>query len=90
MEAPTRTVTVFSAGCPVCEKAIAEVRERACPRCEVEVVDLHAPDGAERARALEIGSLPAVAIDGELARCCRDVGLDMATLEEAGLGRPPV
>ena len=88
MNAPTRAVTVFSAGCPICEETLAHIRALACPSCDLEVVDVHDPSGAERARSLGVGAVPAVAIDGELVSCCGAGGPDMATLQEAGLGRP--
>lgn len=90
MSTETRAITIFSAGCPVCEEAVAEIRERACPSCEVEVLDMNRPEVAERARSLGVGALPAVAIDGELVACCEGGGPEMATLEAAGLGRPLV
>lgn len=88
MSAETRSVTIFSAGCPVCEEAATEIRERACSSCEVEVLDMHRPEVADRARSLGVGALPAVAIDGELVACCEEGGPDLAILERAGLGRP--
>lgn len=88
MSVETRSVTIFSAGCPVCEETIADVSERACPSCEVEVLDMNRPEVADRARSLGVGALPAVAIDGELVTCCEAGGPDMAALEAAGLGQP--
>lgn len=88
MSTRTRDVTVFTAGCPVCEETVTRIRERACPSCEVTVLDLHDPEAASRARTLGVGSVPAVAVDGELVACCRDGGPDLAQLEAAGLGRP--
>jgi len=81
-----RKVEVFSAGCPVCEEAIALVKRIACPSCDVEVVDMHDEAVAARARKLGVTSVPAVAIDGRLAGCCSGRGPDELTLREAGLG----
>ena len=53
---PTRTVEIFSAGCPACDEAVAEVQALACPACDVTVVDMHTPEGAARARALGVGA----------------------------------
>ena len=82
-----RNVEVFSAGCPVCNDAIATVRELACPSCDVQVLDMNDSEVAQRARALGVRSVPAVAIDGQLAGCCAGRGVDEHTLREAGLGR---
>ena len=60
-----RRIEVFSAGCAVCEEAIAKVNEIACPSCEVTVLDMTDPAVAERAKALGIQSVPAVAINGD-------------------------
>ena len=83
-----RKIEIFSAGCPVCEAAIARIDEIACPSCEVTTLDMDAPGVAERAGALGIRSLPAVVIDGKLADCCTGEGVDEDTLKAAGLGQP--
>jgi glutaredoxin 3 len=82
-----RKVDVFSAGCPVCDDAIATVRGLACPSCDVQVLDMNDSEVVKRARALGVRSLPAVAIDGQLAGCCAGRGVDEHTLRAAGLGR---
>lgn len=82
-----RKVEVFSAGCPVCKDAIATVRGLACPSCDVQVLDMHDREVVKRARALDVRSLPAFAIDGQLAVCCAGRGVDEQTLRAAGLGR---
>ncbi len=84
----TRTIEIFSAGCPACEAAVAQIREIACPSSKVTVLDMKAPGIAERAAALGIGSVPAVVIDGTPADCCAGRRPDMDVLRAAGLGRP--
>ena len=84
----TRKIEVFTAGCPACDETVQMVREVACPSCEVVVLDMHDPAVADRARQLGVRSVPAVAIDGELAGCCAGHGPDEATLRAAGLGQP--
>ncbi len=84
----TRTIEIFSAGCPACEAAVAQIREIACPSCKVTVLDMKAPGIAERAAALGIGSVPAVVIDGKPADCCAGRRPDMDVLRAVGLGRP--
>ncbi len=86
--AKTRTVQIFSAGCPVCHEAIDLVKRIACPSCAVEVLDMNDPKIASRARGLGIQSVPAVVIDGMLAECCAGRGVDEATLRAAGVGQP--
>ena len=86
--AATRKIEVFSAGCAVCEDTIALINKIVCPSCEVEILDMHKADVAERARQYGIRSVPSVVIDGKLADCCAGRGPDEATLRAAGLGRP--
>jgi len=83
-----RKVEVFSAGCPVCEDVIALVQRLACPSCGVEVLNMNDIEVAKRAKALGVRSLPAVAIDGQLAGCCAGRGVDEQALRAAGLGQP--
>ncbi|NIA16251.1 MAG: hypothetical protein GWP08_19480 [Nitrospiraceae bacterium] len=82
-----RKIEVFSAGCPACEDTIALVNRVACPSCEVNVLDMNDPEVAGRARGLGIRSVPAVAVDGELADCCAGRGPEESTLRAAGLGK---
>jgi len=83
-----RKVEVFSAGCPVCTDAIALVQRLACPSCGVEVLNMNDIEVVKRAKALGVRSVPAVAIDGQLAGCCAGRGVDEQALRAAGLGQP--
>ena len=83
-----RKIEIFSAGCSVCESVIARIKELACPSCEVTVLDMHGIDVANRAEGMGIRSVPAVVIDGKLVDCCKERGVDEATLQAAGLGQP--
>ncbi len=86
--ATTRTVEVFSAGCPACSDTIALVERLACPSCEVSVLDMNDVSVARRAKELGIRTVPAVVVDGELASCCRGVGPSEDDLRAAGIGQP--
>ncbi len=86
--ATTRSIEIFSAGCPACEETIQLVNRIACSSCEVSVLDMRVAEVAARAKKLGIRSVPAVLIDGELADCCAGRGPDEATLRAAGLGQP--
>ena len=86
--AKTRKVEVFSAGCAVCEDTIALINRVACPSCEIEILDMHKPDVAKKAKRYGIRSVPAVVIDGTLAACCAGRGPDEKQLRAAGLGQP--
>ncbi|BAV33273.1 hypothetical protein SCL_0957 [Sulfuricaulis limicola] len=82
-----RKIEIFSAGCPVCEETINLVNRIACPSCEVEVLDMRRSEVAARAKRLGIRSVPAVAINGELADCCAGRGPDETTLRAASIGQ---
>lgn len=84
----TRTIEIFSAGCPCCAEAIGRIRAAACSCCEIKVLDMADTGVAQRARELGVGSVPAVAINGKLADCCTSRGPDLEILKAAGLGRP--
>lgn len=83
-----RLVEVFTAGCGICAEVLARVQELACPSCKVLEVETGSPLGEQRARALGVASVPAVAIDGVLVSCCAGRGVDEAALRAAGLGEP--
>ena len=83
-----RKVEVFSAGCTICEETIALVQRVACPSCEIEVLDMHRPEVADKARQYGIRSVPAVVVDGKLADCCAGRGPDEEGLRAAGVGVP--
>ena len=86
--AATRKIEVFSAGCAVCENTIALINRIACPSCEVEILDMHQPEVAKKAKRYGIRSVPAVAVDGKLADCCAGRGPDEGQLRAAGIGTP--
>jgi hypothetical protein len=83
-----RKIEIFSAGCPICREVVDWVNRTACPSCEVSVLDMSDLGVASRARSLGVRSVPAVAVDGELADCCSGRGPDETTLRAAGLGTP--
>ena len=83
-----RKIEIFSAGCPACEKVVQVVNSLACPSCEVEVLDMHLKEVAARAEQYGVRSVPAVVVDGKLARCCAGRGVDESMLRAAGVGVP--
>lgn len=85
---PIRKVEVFTAGCPLCDDTIEMVRRIACDSCDVTVLDLNDEEVAERAAALGVRSVPAVAIDGRLASCCEAGGISEEALRAEGIGQP--
>ncbi|MBI1283307.1 MAG: hypothetical protein GC183_03070 [Thiobacillus sp.] len=82
-----RKVEVFSAGCPVCQSAIELVNRLACSSCEVVILDMNDIEVAKRAHGLGVRSVPAVAINGQLAACCSGTGVEEQALRAAGIGQ---
>jgi glutaredoxin 3 len=84
-----RQVEVFTAGCPLCDEAVALVERIACPSCEVVVLDLRGGgEAADRARSLGVNAVPAVVVDGRVADCCARGPVDEEALRSAGVGQP--
>src|SRR5262249_39195716 len=83
-----RKIEIFSAGCPACEETIALVNRIACPSCEISVLDMRRPEVAARATSYGIRSVPAVVVDGKLAECCANRGVEEKAVRSAGVGMP--
>ena len=83
-----RNIEVFSAGCAACDDTVAMVRRIACSSCEIEVLDMHDPAVATKAKSYGVRTVPAVAMDGHLAACCAGSGPDETSLRTAGVGIP--
>ncbi len=82
-----RKVEVFTAGCSVCDDAIEMINRLACPSCEVVTLDMNEATVASYAKGLGVRSVPAVAVDGQLAGCCSGRGPEEQTLRAAGIGQ---
>lgn len=80
------TVEIFSAGCQICKDFVARIKKMACPSCEVTVLDMKEVEVSNRAKSLNIRSLPSVVIDGRLADCCDERGPDEDGLRAVLLG----
>ena len=82
-----RKIEIFSAGCPICEEQIQQIKDASCPSCEIEVLNVNSDkDALAKSRKYGIRSLPAVAINGVLADCCLNRGIDINVLKSMGLG----
>lgn len=82
-----RKIEVFTAGCPICEEQVEKIKEASCPNCEIEVLNVNSSEAAlARSRKYGIKSIPSVVIDGVLADCCSNRGIDLNVLKSMGLG----
>lgn len=84
----TRTVEVFTAGCPLCDDVVDLVESIACDSCDVQTVSLQDEAGVQRAEEVGVQTVPAVAVDGTLADCCREASVTEYDLCAAGVGTP--
>lgn len=82
-----RQIEVFSAGCAACDDTIHLINSIVCESCEVSVLDMKDPKVAARAKSLGVRSVPAVAVNGQLADCCSGRGPEASALQAAGVGQ---
>jgi glutaredoxin len=76
-------IEVFSAGCAACQDTVEMVQRIAGATQTVDVLDMHRPDVAAKAKQYGVQRVPSVVIDGRLASCCADRAPDEATLRSA-------
>lgn len=83
-----KKIEIYASDCPVCKETVEEIKSEACGSCEIIVYDLNNDATAyEKSKALDIRSVPAVVIDGKLASCCENGGVNIETLKGLGLGK---
>ena len=89
MKYKKRKIEVFVSMCQICFDAIDMVNDLAGPDDEVTILDVEKKVIADRAKELEILSIPCVVIEGEVADC-RPKGFpyEWETLKNAGLEKP--
>ncbi len=84
--ATKRTVEVFTAGCTVCQEAVQAVRGLVCESCDLQIHDMRTDAAQSKARKYGVKRVPAVVVNGELAECCQQSGIDAAILQRLGVG----
>ncbi len=83
-----RKIEIFTAGCPVCDEQVTKIKEAACSCCEIEVLNVKdSTEALKKSKTYKINSLPSVVIDGMLAQCCSNRGIDLEVLQSLGLGK---
>ena len=85
-----RQIDIFTAGCPVCEPVVTLVKETACENCEIAIHNLSEQnentDGITKMKKYGVKMLPAVAVNGKLIDCCKNVEITKEDLVNAGIG----
>lgn len=81
-----RKVEIFTAGCPVCDGAVQQLKDALRNECEITIYDLNkgceTNECRDKAKAYGVKSVPAVAIDGQLAGCCSGKGIDVNAIRQ--------
>jgi glutaredoxin 3 len=62
-----KKIEIFTAGCSTCSETVELVKRIAGTAHDVEILDMHQPNIAARAKRHGIRSLPSVMVDGKLA-----------------------
>ena len=83
-----RQIEVFTAGCPLCDDAVQLVQSLPCPSCSVEVLDMKDESVQVKAKQYGVTRVPAIAVNGVLADCCRGGAIDTEALRALGVGSP--
>lgn len=82
-----RTIEVFTAGCPCCDETVKLVQGLVCPSCDLRILDMRTDKAAQaKAKRYGVTRVPAVAVDGRLADCCRVGAIDAEALRALGVG----
>ena len=89
MKYKKRKIEIFVSMCQICFEAIDMVNDLAGPDDEVTILDVAKTVIADRAKELDILSIPCVVIDGKVADDCqKGFPYEWETLKNAGLGKP--
>jgi glutaredoxin 3 len=56
-----RKIEILSARCAACEETLAMVKRIACGACDVEILDMHDPTVAAKAKSYGVRTVPAIA-----------------------------
>jgi len=81
-----RQIEIFTAGCPVCEPVVQLVKDIASTNCEITIHNLSEDSHDAICKKYTIKRLPAVAVDGKLLECCKNIAITKENLIGAGIG----
>ena len=85
-----RQIEIFTAGCPVCKLVVQLVKETAGKDCEIILHNLSEQCESKicisKMKEYGVKSLPAIAINGQLLDCCKNVEITKDDLVHAGIG----
>tara|TARA_R110001592_G_scaffold45430_2_gene145169 strand:- start:8059 stop:8328 length:270 start_codon:yes stop_codon:yes gene_type:complete len=85
-----KQIEIFTAGCPVCEPVVQLVKDTAGTNCEITIHNLSEQCESKvcvsKMEIYGVKRLPAIAVDGKLINCCKNVTITKDDLVNAGIG----
>tara|TARA_R110000765_G_scaffold405321_1_gene501842 strand:+ start:221 stop:490 length:270 start_codon:yes stop_codon:yes gene_type:complete len=85
-----RQIEIFTAGCPVCEPVVQLVKETAGKDCEITLHNLSEQCESKicisKMKEYGIKRVPAIAVNGKLLDCCKNIEITKDDLVNAGIG----
>lgn len=85
-----KQIEIFTAGCPVCEPVVQLVKDTAGKNCEITIHNLSEQCESKvcvsKMEKYGVKKLPAIAVDGRLLDCCKNVAITKDDLVFAGIG----
>ncbi len=85
-----RQIEIFTAGCPVCDPVVQLVKDTICENCEITVYNLSEQCESKicikKMEEYGVKRLPAIAVNGELIGCCKNIEITKEELIKAGIG----
>ena len=85
-----RHIEIFSAGCPVCEPVVSLVKETSCENCKITIYNLSEQYASKicvtKMEQYGVKRLPAIAVNGKLLDCCKNIEITKGYLLSVGIG----
>ena len=85
-----RKIEIFTAGCPVCDPVVQLVKDTASKNQEITIYNLSELYDSKicltKMEEYGVKRLPAIAVDGKLIGCCKNVEITKNDLVLAGIG----
>ncbi|MCX2678916.1 thioredoxin family protein [Galbibacter sp. EGI 63066] len=86
-----RQIEIFTAGCPVCEPVVQQIKNLICENCKLTIYNLteqHEDKACmDKIKQYNIHRLPSVVVNGELLACCKNNRISKDDLIAAGIGQ---
>jgi len=85
-----RQIEIFTAGCPACEPVVQLVKDTAGKDCEITLHNVSEKCESEicvsKMKEYGVNRIPAVAVNGQLIDCCKNIEITKEDLSKAGIG----